>query len=120
MKQIYIGNDGIAGFDTDKQEMYALNRVPDRITNVLVINEPTKVVVQNFDDTQYTLDADKGDLVVTFYTNDYEKRAVLVKCEDWYNNIVKYNELEARRKEEWAVKHAERDIPTCGDCEKGC
>ena len=115
MKQIFIGDEGAAAFDTESQQMYSIDRVPDRITNLFVINEPTKVIVKNFNGEQYTLDAEAGDLVVSFYSNDYEKRTVLIKCADWYNNIVKYNELEAKRKEEWANAHSEK-CEACDAC----
>lgn len=125
MKQIFIGDNGIAGFDPETNEMFDVNRQPDRINNLLVIEEPTKVIVRNYNGNQYTLDAEKGDLVITFYANDYEKRAVLIKSEDWYNNIIKLAELEAKREQEWAAKRAEKiidDAPKCeaDNCEKGC
>ena len=125
MKQIFISDDGVAGFDPEVNEMFRVNRQPDRINNLLVIEEPTKVIVRNYDGNQYTLDAEKGDFIITFYANDYEKRAVLVKSEDWYNNIIKYAELEAERKQEWAINSAAklaRPVNTCEDdkCERGC
>lgn len=125
MKQIFISDDGVAGFDPEVNEMFRVNRQPDRINNLLVIEGPTKVIVRNYDGNQYTLDAEKGDLVITFYTNDYEKRAVLVKSEDWYNNIIKLAELEAKRKQGWAAERVEKPVGNAtaceGDkCEGGC
>lgn len=117
MKQIFISDDGVAGFDPEINEMFRVNRQPDRINNLLVIEEPTKVIVRNYDGNQYTLDAEKGDLVITFYANDYEKLAVLIKSEDWYNNIIKFAELEAKREQEWAAKRVKKPVDDASACE---
>lgn len=122
MKQIFISDSGIAGFDPEINEMFNVNRQPDRINNLLVIEEPTKVIVRNYDGNQYTFNAEKGDLVVTFYASDYDKRAVLIKSEDWYNNIIKLAELEVKRAQEWAAKRAAEPVPECEaeSCARAC
>ena len=37
-------------------------------------------------------DVETGDIIVTFYTDEFDKRMIVVKSEDWKNNILSYEE----------------------------
>ena len=67
------------------------------------------------------VEAEAGDIVIKFYESDFPHRFVVVKNEEWKENLLKYRELEQKRKEEWAKKHSSNDcICEACDCCEAC
>ena len=62
--------------------------------------------------------ANAGDIVITFYESNFPKRMIVVKSEDWKNNLDTYNEIEQKAKEKWAKEKACIDgCEACDVCE---
>ena len=59
-----------------------------------------------------TKEAEAGDIVVKFYEEQYPNKFIVVKNEDWKQNILAYREYDQKRKEQWAVK----EKACTGDC----
>lgn len=64
--------------------------------------------------------ANAGDIVITFYESKFPKRMIVVKSEDWKNNLDTYNEIEQKEKEEWAKSKNNSCVCECRDCDACC
>lgn len=58
------------------------------------------------------LDAQDGDIVVTFYESAFETPMVVVNSKEWLNNILSYEKREQEQAEAWAKKQAEKQENT--------
>lgn len=47
-------------------------------------------------------DVEPNDIIITFYTNDFVKRAIVVKNNDWARNLVEYEKGQEERELAWA------------------
>lgn len=114
MKTLYITNGGSICID---QEENFVDRMPSEregISRIFLAKEPMHVI---YGEGEYRreLDVKKDDIIITFYSNDWEEKIVVAKSKDWVKNLKKWNEEEQRRKEEWADAQT-KDIgctPTC-------
>lgn len=77
-------------------------------------------ITLNRNNKHYETDAKKGDVVIIFYDQDFPKPIIAVSSEDWVNNINKYNEVMAERRNNCMKTCKCEDCPTCGDCEAKC
>lgn len=68
-----------------------------------------------------TKEAEAGDIVVKFYEDQYPNKFIVVKNEDWKQNILAYREYNQKLKEQWAAKKI-NDVPQCevADCDTHC
>lgn len=48
-----------------------------------------------------------GDIIVSFYIDDFPNRVIVVKSDKWVENIKAVRAAEQKRKEEWASKQSE-------------
>lgn len=118
MKTLYITNGGNICIDPEED---FVNRMPterEGISRIFLAKEPMHVV---YGEGEYRreLDVKKDDIIITFYSNDWEERIIVAKSKDWVRNLKKWNEEEQRRKEEWAYKQAnvtETIGDTCSCC----
>lgn len=83
------------------------------INNIYLLKEDTDIVYC-YKDEKKTLHGKAGDIVVTFYEDDFPNKAIIISSEEWKNNIETYNSLEQKRKEEWAANKNCTDC--CGEC----
>lgn len=116
MKNLFISNSSNIWIDTEDNSCDTLQSQRDAIQRIYLAQEPMHVTYQS-GEYKREMDVKKDDLIITFYTNDFENRMIVVKSEDWVNNIKKYNKHEQELKEKWANEK------TCGDacCEcKSC
>lgn len=62
-------------------------------------------------------EAEAGDIVVKFYEDQYPNRFIVVKNEDWKQNILAYREYDQKIKEQWAAKKLNNAIEpeVCGE-----
>ena len=129
MKTLYLTNNcNNIYVDPETDEVGKLND-EDRygIRCVYYVEEPMHVVYQN-GERKEEIDAKKGDLLIQFYDNEYNKYVLdTIRTKQWTANIKNRRKIEQKEKEEWAKRKAENelkcaDCPTCGDCEccKGC
>lgn len=68
-----------------------------------------------------TKEAEAGDIVVKFYEDQYPNKFIVVKNEDWKQNILAYREYDQKLKEQWAARKI-NDAPQCevADCGTCC
>ena len=115
MNTLYISRTGRIMLDENNNPK-PFDRSRASIDDIFFIKEDTKVV---FDRGEYKaeLEAKAGDIVVTFYEEQFPNRVIVVNSEQWKENLETYEAWEQKRKEEWAEKNSD---PCCECCCKGC
>lgn len=85
------------------------------IRSVYYIEEPMRVVYQ-YGEYKEEINAKKGDILILFYNNRYNKYVLdTIHTKQWAANIKNRRKIEQKEKEEWAAKNAatEPDAPVC-------
>ena len=111
--------------DTDTAEVKAINRSARGIDDIYVIPEDAHIEWKSkfFPDKTIEVDANKNDILVTFYDKDFGTDFVIIKSEDWLECLNNAANIDQKRKEEWAAKQKENKSVAldCGDvCCKSC
>lgn len=111
--------------DTETAEVKAISRSARGIDDIYVIPEDAHIEWESkfFPDKTIEVDANKNDILVTFYDRDLGTDFVIVKSEDWLKAIDNAKAADQKRKEEWAAKQKENKSMAldCGDaCCKSC
>lgn len=83
------------------------------VDNIFIV--PENCIVR-IDDT--VLDAEAGDLVITFYESRFPNKAVVIKSDMWKQNIKAYQDYMQKQKEEWAKSNS--CICECENCDTCC
>lgn len=73
----------------------------ESIRNISLLKEDTKVVC-NFGFAEKVVDAKAGDIVVTFYTEEFPNPIIVVNSPEWKENIETFNKNRQQEKEKWA------------------
>lgn len=90
------------------------------IRSVYYIEEPMHIVY-NCGECKEEIDAKKGDILLLFYSNRYNKHHLdTVRTKQWTANIKNRRAIEQKEKEEWAARQAENECNKCCDCECPC
>lgn len=110
MKTLYINNNSniVVDIETDSCDRLTGERVG--IQNIYLAKEPMRVIYES-GEYKKTADVVKDDLIITFYDSDFKHRMIVVKSEDWVENLEKYNEHMQELKEKWAANES---------CKNGC
>ena len=88
------------------------------IRGIYYMEEPMHIVYQ-CGETKEELDARKGDIVLVFYSNRYNKYTIdTIRTKQWAANIKNRRKLEQKEKEEWAVKKLGETDSKCEDCKE--
>jgi len=89
------------------------------IRSIYYIEEPMHIVY-NCGECKEEIDAKKGDILLLFYSNRFNKYHLdTVRTKQWTANIKNRRAIEQKEKEEWAAKQAENECKCC-DCERSC
>lgn len=105
--------------DFDTNEISSIPSAREAIQRIYVAPEAMHVVYQTGDRKEET-DVEKNDVIVTFYTDEFEKRMIIVKSEEWTANIKGYEKKQQEAKEKWAAEN-EANCKACDNCEcKSC
>lgn len=76
------------------------------IRNIYYIEEPMHVVYQ-CGEKREEIDAKKGEILLVFYDNKYNKFVLdTIRTKQWVANIKNRRKMEQKEKEEWAAKQA--------------
>lgn len=87
------------------------------IRAIYYMDEPMHVVYNSGECTE-EIDARKGDILLLFYSNRFNKYHLdTIRSKQWATNIKNRHAIEQKEKEEWAARNA--NDPTC-DCEACC
>lgn len=83
------------------------------IRSVYYMEEPMHIVYQ-CGEKREELDARKGDIVLVFYSNTYNKYTIdTIRTKQWAANIRNEHEMRQKEKEQWAAKKASCDCDEC-------
>lgn len=126
MKTLYLtGGSANIWVDPETDEVGKLD-TEDRydIRSIYYIEEPMHVVYQ-CGEKKEEIDAKKGEMLLVFYDNKYNKYVLdTIRTKQWVANIKNRRKLEQKEKEEWAKKEAEcgcnGPIPCCDSCDASC
>lgn len=120
MKTLYLtGSSANIWVDPETDEVGKLD-TEDRydVRSIYYIEEPMHVVYQ-CGEKKEEIDAKKGEILILFYDNRYNKFVLdTIRTKQWVANIKNRRKMEQKEKEEWAKKNANN--PTCDNCDKLC
>lgn len=91
MKTMFIRESVNMTVDFDTNQVDSIPSARESIQRIYVAPENMHVIYQSGPKREEA-DVETGDIIVTFYTDDFDKRMVVVKSEDWKNNILSYEE----------------------------
>lgn len=115
MNTLYITEYSNILVDTENKKANKLPTQRASINQIYLAEEPMHVVY-GCGEYHKELDVEKGDIIITFYCKTFKDSIVVVKNEDWLNNLLDYNKRQQEEKERWAsVKDAKRC--ECDQCE---
>ena len=117
MKTLYITRGNNIAVDTENNTVERLTCARVAIDDLFRVKEPMHVVYQR-GEYKRELDVEPGDLIITFYDNEFLHQIIVVKNSDWAETLDAYEKAEEKRKEEWAANELKKLAESCGDC--GC
>ena len=112
MKTMYIREGSNMTVDFDTNEVSHIPSSREAIQRIYVAPEPMHVVYQS-GKRKEEADVEKDDVIVTFYTDEFDKRMIVVKSAEWTANITAYE----KRMEDARMKQTEQ---CCGECDAPC
>lgn len=124
MKKLIIKNGYMFDIDTDANKLQKIQYDRAAIDNVYLIDEERDLFIQDNEDNVTETHVVPGDIIVSFYTNDFPNRVIVVKSDKWVENIKTLRANEQKKKEEWAAKQPENiqkcsiSCDSCSDCEQ--
>ena len=102
--------------DPETNEIGSVYSAREAIQRIYVAPEPMHVIYQS-GSRKEEADVEANDVIVTFYTDEFDKRMIVVKSEEWTKNIDAYN----KRMEEARQKLEEcNDAGTCCEATTCC
>lgn len=121
MKTLYLTQSSANIFVDPEENTVGSLSTEDRydIRSIYYMEEPMHVVYEA-GERKEEIDAKKGDILLVFYNNKFNKYILdTIKSKQWSANIKNRRKMEQKAKEEWAAKQAageaKEDIPCC-DC----
>ena len=121
MKTLYLTQSSANIFVDPEENTVGSLSTEDRydIRSIYYMEEPMHVVYES-GERKEEIDAKKGDILLVFYNNKFNKYILdTIKSKQWSTNIKNRHKMEQKAKEEWAAKQAageaKEDIPCC-DC----
>ena len=110
MKTIMLPRIGYT-LDPTSGDIKRIESERNGVDNIFIV--PENCIVR-IDDT--VLDAEEGDLVITFYEARFPNKAVVIKSDMWKQNIEAYKNYIQKQKEEWAKSKNNSCICEACDC----
>ena len=120
MKTLYLTQSSANIFVDPEENTVGSLTTEDRydIRAIYYMEEPMHVVYEA-GERKEEIDAKKGDILLVFYNNKYNKYILdTIKSKQWSANIKNRRKMEQKAKEEWAAKQAVGETPCCDCCEK--
>lgn len=102
MKKIYLTGtySGVTvDTETDVAEPFKENRCA--ISSVYLIKEPAEVIYTNGEKVERQ-NVEKDDIVIVFYEERFKNRLIVLKNQQWVENILEYENCLQEEKERWA------------------
>lgn len=110
MKTMFIKEGINMTVDPETKEISSIPSAREAIQRIYVAPEPMHVIYQS-GSRKEEADVEKNDVIVTFYTDEFDKRMIVVKSEEWTANIAAY---------EKRMEEARKECPKCEDICEAC
>lgn len=114
MKTLFIREGMNMTVDPETNEIGSVSSAREAIQRIYVAPEPMHVIYQS-GQRREEADVEKNDVIVTFYTDEFDKRMIVVKSEEWIKNIEGYE----KRMEDARAKKLE-ECNSCCDAPSAC
>lgn len=114
MNTLYITTSGQVLLD-ENNKVSPKYRDRNSVDDVYYLDNDTKIVYKK-GETDVELEGKAGDIVVTFYESKFPNRVVIVRNEEWSENLKTYKEIEEKEKAEWAAKKPADCGDSCTTC----
>lgn len=101
MKTLYITRSNNILIDAEKNTANKLETSRQGIDNIYVAKEPMHIVY-GVGEYKREFDVDTNDIIITFYPKEFKYQAIVVKNNEWVENIFEYEKAEQAEKERWA------------------
>lgn len=103
MKTLYMTPGTNIVVDTDNNKASQLDSAPQSINRIYMADDDMHLV---FDSGEQHIETDvtAGDIIITFYASQFKYRMIVVKSNEWVENITLENERNQKIREEWAAK----------------
>lgn len=124
MKKLIIKNGYMFDIDVDANKLQKIQYDRGGIDNVYLIDEERDLFIQDNEDNVTDIHVVPGDIIVSFYTNDFPNKVIVVKSDKWTENIKTFRANEQKKKEDWASKQFDGSLEGsinedgCSDCEQ--
>lgn len=116
MKTMYIREGVNMTVDTDTQEIGSIPSAREAIQRIYVAPEPMHVFYQS-GKYKHEADVDKNDIIVTFYTDEFDKRMIVLKSEEWVNLIDTYERKQNEVRDKLCEQTAANINCKCDSCD---
>lgn len=114
MNKLYITTSGRVLID-ENGTPHPFDYSREGISNIYFLKEDTTVVYER-GEIKETIDAKAGDIIVSFYEEDFPNKVIVVNNDKWKENFIAYEEEQQKLKEKWAKEKAEKNCCDCGEC----
>ena len=105
MKNLYITRGNNICIDIENNTVDKLPTSRQAIDYVYSVKEPMHVIY-GCGEYKKEADAEPGDIIVTFYDRVFKNQMIIVKNNEWFENVVEYEKKEQEEKERWAKSQA--------------
>ena len=113
MKTLYVTQGTNILIDEENKGCGQMKESRGGIDSIFLVKEPMKVV-WGYNGNSESVTVEENDIIITFYTKEFEKKLIVVKNEDWANNIKQYDAAMEEEKLRWASKCD--NCETCNEC----
>lgn len=113
MKTLYITTGANIIVDDEAKTADKLETQRSAINNIYLAEEPMHVVYGS-GEYQRETDVEKDDLIISFYSRDFKHKMIVVKNQEWVENLVEYNKKQQEEKERWAASKDCTETISCG------
>ena len=96
--------------DPETNEIGSVSSAREAIQRIYVAPEPMHVIYQS-GSRKEEADVEANDVIVTFYTDEFDKRMIVVKSEEWTKNIDASNKR---------MEKARQKLEECNDAGPCC
>lgn len=114
MKTMFISSAGVnMVVDTETNNIDSLFSEREAIQRIYIAPYPMHVIYKSGDKVEEA-DVEEGDFIVTFYTDEFDKRMITFKNEDWKNNLESYKKrLEESKNKSNKCEKCDNECPLC-------
>lgn len=106
MKNLIIANGVAAIVDPATLDVETQSSDREAIQRIWRIKEDCKIKAV-FGEETFEKDAKAGDIVITFYEKDYPNKMIVIRSDEWNENLAAYDVKMQALKEKWAKEQPE-------------